>query len=140
LIIDPWSLDRKISTLADSAGLLPFVLPWVMTGRLSECVTTTPLCCGWLRSLPTSSSNKNVLNVPQRARLRAFLFCILVGGDLAQPRDEVHCCYALEASLHLRAVPTVTSVGEILWNCQSHCVLMRGGKAASFRFSERAGL
>ena len=67
-----------------------------MTERLSECVTTMPLCCGWLRSPPTSSSNKNVLNVLQRARLRAFLFCILVGGDLAQPRGEIHCCYVLK--------------------------------------------
>jgi hypothetical protein len=42
-----------------------------------------------LRTPPTSSSRKNVLNVPQtsassvesRARLRSFLRCILVGGD-----------------------------------------------------------
>ncbi len=45
-----------------------------------------------------------------------------------------------KASLRPRAVPTVTSVGEILWNCQSHCVQMRGGVAASFRFNERAEL
>jgi hypothetical protein len=78
LIIGP--LIEKFSTLADSAGLLPFVLPWVMTGWLSECVTPMSLdstelvevCCGLLRAPPTSSSRKNVLNVPQRARLRLF--------------------------------------------------------------------
>jgi hypothetical protein len=50
LIVDNWFLDplrkeglgslifgpliEKFSTLADSIGLVPFVLPWVMTGRL----------------------------------------------------------------------------------------------------------
>ena len=53
------------------------------------------LYCGWLQAAPTSSSTKKVLNVPQRARLRAFLVCILVGGAFAQPRYEVHFCYAL---------------------------------------------
>jgi hypothetical protein len=49
-----------------------------------------PVCCGWLRTPPTSSSSKKVLNVPQRARLRAFLLCILVNCALAQPRYEAH--------------------------------------------------
>ncbi len=89
------TLIEKFSTLADSAGLLPFELPWVMTRRLSECVTPMTLCCGLLRAPPTSSSRKNVLNVPQRARLRAFLRCVLVGDALAKPRNEVHRCYAL---------------------------------------------
>ncbi len=54
-----------------------------------------PLCYGWLQSPATSSSTKKVLNVPQRARLRAFLACILVAADFAHPRYEVHFCYAL---------------------------------------------
>ena len=45
---------------------------------------------------------------------------------------------AAKASLRLRAVPTVTSLGEILWNRKSHCVLMRGGVAASFRSRARS--
>jgi hypothetical protein len=45
---------------------------------------------GWLQSPPTSFSTKKVLYVPQRARFRAFLVCILVGGAVAQPRYEVH--------------------------------------------------
>ena len=53
-----------------------------------------PLCCGWLQSPAISSSAKKVLNVPQtsassvesRARLRAFLACILVAADFAHPR------------------------------------------------------
>ena len=65
--------------------------------------------------------------------LADFACLLSLGVSLSNDR-------AVKASLRLRAVPTVTSVGEILWNCQSHCVPMRGGVAASFRFSERAGL
>ncbi len=53
------------------------------------------LCFGWLQSAATSSSAKKVLNVPLRARLRAFFACILVAADFAHPRYEVHFCYAL---------------------------------------------
>ncbi len=53
------------------------------------------LCYGWLQSAATSSSAKKVLNVPLRARLRAFFACILVAADFAHPRYEVHFCYAL---------------------------------------------
>ncbi len=53
------------------------------------------LCFGWLQSAATSSSAKKVLNVPLRARLRAFFACILVAADFAHPRYEVHLCYAL---------------------------------------------
>ncbi len=49
-----------------------------------------PLCYGWLHAPLTASSTKKVLNVPQRARLRAFLVCILVNVALAQPRLEIH--------------------------------------------------
>ncbi len=48
------------------------------------------LYCGWLQAPPTSSSTKKVVDVPQRARLRAFLVSILAGGAFAQPRYEVH--------------------------------------------------
>ncbi len=55
-----------------------------------ECVTKMLLCFGWLQSAATSSSAKKVLNVPLKARLRAFFACILVAADFAHPRNEVH--------------------------------------------------
>ena len=49
-----------------------------------------PLRYGWLQARLTASSTKKVLNVPQRAGLRAFLVCILVGAALARRRLEIH--------------------------------------------------
>ncbi len=45
--------------------------------------------------------------MPQRARLRAFLACILVAADFAHPRYEVHFCYALLELEGLKAVRVV---------------------------------
>ena len=61
-----------------------------------------PLRYGWLQAPLTASSTKKVLNVPQRARLRAFLVCILVNVALAQPRLEIHFVTRSKSHFSLR--------------------------------------
>jgi len=49
-----------------------------------------PLRYGWLQAPLTASSTTKVLNLPQRARPRVFLVCILVSAAFAQPGLELH--------------------------------------------------
>jgi branched-chain amino acid transport system substrate-binding protein len=82
--------SQLVKLRASKCTSLILITPPTSQGIILRARNKMPLCCGWLRTPPTSSSSKKVLNVPQRARLRAFLLCILVDCALAQPRYEAH--------------------------------------------------